>query len=338
MSIDYLNHAIIELTPVCNLRCRHCYNYWKSDSKQHLAPPASYQKAFRLLDHLLRHTSVKDIVFTGGEPTLAERFIELVLHAKLKNRTVTIITNGNGPESVYRQLAALRIDQCEISIHASKPEIHDRITGVEGSWQRAISTLQMMLANRIEVTPVIVITAINQADITETVRFFYEMGIRHIMVNRYNMGGEGLRDKHLSASHEQLRQVFCEINDFASNHPIRIFSGVCTPHCLLDPADYPLIGFGSCSSNVYNRPLTFDTEGNIRMCNHSPVVAGNIYRQSFEEIFISDYVQEWDCLEAIEYCQDCSLLSVCKGGCRAASEQTNGSLNKVDPVVRTFNK
>lgn len=336
MEVSFLEYAIIELTSACNLRCLHCYNHWKSDRNMAVVPSYSYKKTFRLIDHLLQHTNVRNIVFTGGEPTLAERFIELVLHIKLNDRKVTLITNGNGPEKIYNQLTSLHIDQCEISIHASNPAIHDRITGISGSWHKAIATLQLMLTNRITVTPIIVVTSVNQAYITKTIRFFYDMGIRHIMVNRYNIGGEGLKHIHLSATKEELQHVFSNIDQFAKEHPIRIISGVCTPHCLLNPADYPHIGFGTCSGNVYQRPLTFDPEGNLRMCNHSPTIAGNIYHQSFEDIFSSDYVNEWDCLDEIGHCNKCLLLSSCKGGCRAASEQIGSTLKNADPIIKAL--
>nr|WP_129733496.1 radical SAM protein [Parabacteroides goldsteinii] len=336
MDVSFLEYAIIELTQVCNLRCLHCYNHWKSGKSTAKVSAHSYRKTFNLLDYLLQHTNVKNIVFTGGEPTLADRFSELVLHAKLNDRKVTLITNGNGPEKIYNQLVSLHIDQCEISIHASNSTIHDRITGISGSWDNAIATLRLMLANKIAVTLIIVVTSINWAYVAKTIRFFYEMGIRHMMVNRYNVGGEGLKHIHLSTTKDELQQVFSEIDQLAEKHSIRIVSGVCTPHCLLNPEDYPHIGFGSCSGNVYQRPLTFDPDGNLRMCNHSPVIAGNIYQQSFEEIFSSDYVNEWDCLDEIDHCSKCPLLSACKGGCRAASEQMGSTLKNADPIIEAL--
>ena len=335
MDIHYLKYAIIELTSVCNLRCMHCYNHWKSSDGKTVIPENSYRKAFRLLDFLIRHTTVENIVFTGGEPTLGERFIELILHAKLEEKKVTVITNGNGPENIYRQLITLQADMIEVSIHSLNEQTHDRITGCPGSWQRAVSTLHLMRENKIKATPIIVITSINQTEIVETVDFFYQMGIRQIMVNRYNIGGEGLKQTHLSASATELRLIFQKLNLYAETHSIRIFSGVCTPFCLLNPEDYPNIGFGSCSDYVYQRPLTFDLDGNLRLCNHSPIVAGNIYHQTFEEIFSSDYVCEWNNLN-IEHCRSCNKLSVCKGGCRAASEQSGRSLQQADPIIETL--
>ncbi|WP_163171943.1 SPASM domain-containing protein [Bacteroides sp. 51] len=163
------------------------------------------------------------------------------------------------------------------------------------------------------------------------------MGIRSAMVNRYNLGGEGLNHVNgLSAGIKELRTSFSEVNEFASTSGMRIVSGVCTPHCILNPDDYPNIGFGSCSEDVYRRPLTFDIEGNLRLCNHSPIVAGNIFKQSFGEIFSSRYIDEWSELN-MSFCNQCTRLSKCRGGCRAASEQMGLTLKTEDPIVHELN-
>ena len=60
------------------------------------------------------------------------------------------------------------------------------------------------------------------------------MGIRRFMVNRYNIGGEGLNQPmQLSVGREALHQVFGEVNELASRYGLDVVSGVCTPHCLL---------------------------------------------------------------------------------------------------------
>ncbi len=333
MEIEYLKYAIVELTTECNLRCRHCYNWWKQPD----ALPRhqnSYKKAFRLLEYLLKHTSVENITFTGGEPTISERFAELVLHARLHGRRVTIITNGNGPTEVYRQLYRMQVNMLEVSIHSFRPEVHDRITDRKGSFDKAVQTLKEALSQGVKVTPVMVITSLNHADAAETLQFFHDLGIRSVMVNRYNIGGEGLKQEQtLSATAAQLRHAFGSMNEFAAAYPVRLFSGVCTPHCLLNPDDYPHIAFGSCSEDVYRRPLTFDIEGNLRLCNHSPVIVGNVFEKPLGDILNSAYVDEWADLE-LSFCTGCTRLKRCKGGCRAASEQVGLSLSHADPVIQ----
>jgi len=330
MSPEHLNLAIIEMTRFCNLHCVHCYNH------SYATEQGSYKKAFRLLEHLIRKTTVKHITFTGGEPCISERFTEIVLHAKLQGKKVTIITNGNGPTEVYHQLAKMKVDMLEFSIHSSIPKIHDRIARVAGSFEKAIGHLRFMQENGVKVTPVIVITSLNYDDAMATVRYFHQQGINNIMVNRYNMGGEGLNHHNLPANATQLQATFRQLNDYAEKCGLNIFSGVCTPFCLLNPDDYPHIRFGACSSNVYRRPLTFDLDGNLRLCNHSPVNAGNIYKQSLAEIFANPYLSEWEDLD-IPFCKGCIRLHECKGGCRAASEQMGYSLKNEDPIVRTLN-
>lgn len=334
MKPEYLNIAIIEITPQCNLRCVHCYNWWKQED---MTSPdmGSYKKAFRLLNHLIRKTTVKRITFTGGEPCISERFVELVLHAKLKGKRVTIITNGNGSSAVYHQLAKMKVDMMEFSIHSSEPEIHDRITGVPGSWEKAIGNMKQMMKSGIYVTPVIVITSLNYQTAEDTVHFFRQMGINSIMINRYNIGGEGLNHPNLPANAEQLRDAFGRLNKYVEKHAMNLFSGVCTPFCLLNPKDYPHIRFGACSPDVYRRPLTLDLDGNLRLCNHSPVKIGNIYKQSLREIFANPYISAWEDLD-IAFCKKCVHLHTCKGGCRAASEQTGLTLKNEDPIINTL--
>jgi len=332
MIIDYLQHAIIELTTECNIRCIHCYNWWKQDGESPLHQN-SYKKAFRLVDKLIKTTSVEHLTFTGGEPTISERFIELVLHAKLNNKKVTIITNGNGPTETYRQLCKLKTNLIEFSIHSLHADVHDKITRKPGSWKKATQHIAEVLKQGIAAIPVIVITKHNFEHAADTVRFFYDMGIRNAMVNRYNLGGEGLNHPNgLSANLTELHTAFSEVNEFAAASKMTIVSGVCTPHCILNPEDYPFIRFGSCADDVYRRPLTFDIEGNLRLCNHSPIIAGNIYKQSLGEILSSTYIDEWSQLN-MSFCNSCIRLEKCRGGCRAASEQMGLTLKSEDPIV-----
>lgn len=332
MAIDYLSHAIIELTTKCNIHCMHCYNWWKQDGEP-LLHQDSYGKAFRLVDRIIKTTTAPRLTFTGGEPTISDRFLEIVLHAKLNQKKVTVITNGNGPTDVYRQLCKLQTNLIEFSIHSLHADVHDRITRKPGSWKKAIQHITEVLNQGIAAIPVIVITKHNYSHAADTVRFFYDMGIRNAMVNRYNLGGEGLNHANgLSAGLTELRTAFSEVNEFAHTSDMRIVSGVCTPHCILNPDDYPHIRFGSCAEDVYQRPLTFDIEGNLRLCNHSPIVAGNIFKQSLGEILSSPYIDEWRELR-IPFCSQCSKLSKCRGGCRAASEQMGRTLNAEDPIV-----
>lgn len=65
MTVDYLRHMLVELTPACNLHCIHCYNGWKREEADALAG-GTYRKAFRVVDFLVRHTLAEHLIFTGA--------------------------------------------------------------------------------------------------------------------------------------------------------------------------------------------------------------------------------------------------------------------------------
>ena len=113
---------------------------------------------------------------------------------------------------------------------------------------------------------------------------------------------------------------------------IRFVSGVCTPVCLLEPRDYPHIRFTACSTDFNRRPVALSCTGDVRFCNHSPHVLGNIYDRPIGEI-LSDPASTARYAAVPDACRACRDLARCNGGCRAASEQVYGDFARIDPVL-----
>jgi radical SAM protein with 4Fe4S-binding SPASM domain len=331
-----LPHIAFEITDACNLNCIYCYNIWKMKEAEHQSFN-SYKKAIQTLQQLFSQADIKSVAFTGGEPFLAERFIEVVLFCRMEGKQVTIISNGSRiKESDYKQLLKMGVGLFEFPVHSEQAEIHDRMTNVKRSWEKSIASLKTVQRLGGYVVPVVVITQYNVKELGETLEFINSLGCSRIMLNRYNIGGKGCENPlEISASAEELRQAFTTANTKAEELGLTISSNVCTPVCLLNPEDYPSIGFGYCSFNVLQRPITLDINGNIRLCNHSPVVAGNIWEQSIEEILFSDYTTSWE-KSIPTLCVSCREWEKCKGGCRAASEQCLQTLWEEDPIIKSL--
>lgn len=294
----------------------------------------SYKQALKTLKKLFKIADIKNIAFTGGEPLMAERFLEIVLYCRMQGKSITIISNGTyGKQEDYHHLINMGVGLFEIPIHSPTAEIHDKMTQLPGSWQKSQDAIRYIIDNEAYVVPVIVLTKFNAAVLEETLAYIASLGLKRIMLNRYNIGGYGLKKPmDISLSQNELKSAFDVANAMSSKLKLVISSNVCTPQCVLNPADYPAIAFGNCSTNVLNRPLTLDIEGNMRLCNHSPVVAGNIYKQDLSEILFSDYSEKWE-TNIPEYCSKCDLWQKCLGGCRAASEQMGNGLLKEDPII-----
>lgn len=328
-----LSHIAFETTDACNLDCVYCYNIWKTDRVKH-EPFNSYKQAMATLKQAFAMADIQQVAFTGGEPFLSERFAEVILFCRMEGKQVTLISNGTvGTAREYKQLHKLGVGLFELPVHSFDADTHDRMTRLKGSWQKSVDSIRELLRLGARVVPVVVITRHNVDQLGKTLDFIHSLGCNRIMLNRYNIGGKGCNaPMEVSANAQQLIRAFSLANEKAEQKDLRLTANVCSPVCLLNPADYPLIGFGHCSFDPLHRPVTLDIRGNVRLCNHSPIVAGNIHQQSFRDILYSDYSLSWE-TAVPDLCQPCSHWSVCKGGCRAASEQCFGTLKEADPII-----
>ncbi len=326
--------VVFEVTSKCNLKCAYCYNIHKVEGAP---PPAKegYRNAKKTLKKLFDSVELKQVTMSGGEPFLSERFSELVLFCRMRKKNVAVITNGQLlDEENLRPLLEMGVKTFEIPLHSPTPDAHDEMTGVPGSHEKALNALERVKNLGGTAVPVVVITRINYSTVGETLHRIKSLGLRRVMLNRFNIGGQGIAShKTVALTHEQLRSAFSAAEDAVEKLGLKATSNVCSPKCVLDPADYPHIGFAVCTPEVARRPLTLDPAGNVRYCNHSPIIIGNIHKSDWNEIVHSDYAKRWE-TDKPKICETCDLWTQCYGGCRAASEQIGGTLRDADPILR----
>ncbi len=296
--------------------------------------PQAYKTAIKTLKKLFSIANVSNITITGGEPFLHDRFAEIILFCRMKNKEVTIISNGNSVNKEdYKTMIDLGVGLFEFPFHSIHADAHDYLTGVKESWEKSLQSIKDVISLGGKVVPVIVITKYNYDHVNDTIMYLNDLGLKRIMLNRFNIGGKGISENsNLKNDLQNLRNVYKKADRLASEYKISLSSNVCTPFCVLDPHDYPNIRFSSCSINVFKRPLTLEQNGNLRVCNHSPIVFGNIFKDNLNDILSSDYIKQWGDVVP-DYCSNCNKYKICLGGCRAASEQLGLTLDSVDPVV-----
>lgn len=328
--------VVYEVTDACNQRCRFCYNHWKGSACPATPPAPDFPLARRTLRRLLRQTSVGSLSLSGGEPMLMPGIHDLALRARFSGAKVNILTNGTllGNDDV-EIMKHIGIGAVQIPILAAEPAIHDYMTGLPGSWQKAVENAKKTSSTKAEwLVPVLIVSKLNASQVEQTLRFYAtEFGSTTAMVNRFNIGGLGLHHAtELSISKEEIKGIFARVDKVAGELGMTIQSGVCTPICVLNPGDYTNIMFSHCSTDLSNRPLTVNYKGDVRFCNHSPRVLGNIYDKTIRTI-ISECMNDSYFDKVPETCSTCSLWTRCRGGCRAASEQLYGTFGKADPIL-----
>ena len=327
-----IDHLVFELTGACNQCCRFCYNHWR-DGITPIAPPDP-SAARKTLKKLLSQASVGNLSFSGGEPMLLSNVHDLVLHARFKGCQVNVLSNGTLlTGDALGNFLSLGVSTIQIPLLSADASVHDYLTGLPGSWEKAADALRRTGREGIGAA-VLVITKVNAPGVWETLRLIRDCGIKTVMVNRFNIGGNGIRNiRELVPDRKGLQDAFATVEAFAAANPhMRFVSGVCTPLCYLDTAPFPHIRFTRCSTDLTGRPVTVNYNGDVRFCNHSPRVLGNIYARPIGDILTDPEINGWY-TRVPEECGKCPLLQRCGGGCRAASEQVHGTFSALDPIL-----
>lgn len=328
-----LNYVVFEATSECNLHCIYCYNHWKRPGEAPLqVPEKQYNQNIATLRKLFKVAHVKHVTFSGGEPSLSERLEEQILFCRMKGASISLISNGYALTTErISELIRLGVSLFEFPFHSHIPSVHDRMTGVVGSWEKARHNMLVASKMGAMVVPVVVITQHNAGHLGETLTELHRLGFNRMMLNRYNIGGRNVQaSERVSANKAELNEAFAQASKVGAQLKLSLSSNVCTPHCIVDPLHFRNIAFTNCSPNLAQRPLTLTADGNLRFCNHSPSVLGNIFTHELSKLLETNYFN----VDAVpEFCADCSKYSRCLGGCRAAAEQVGRSFNDVDPLA-----
>lgn len=330
----HLDMVVFETTDACNQSCKFCYNHFKSQQGFVMAAP-DFSLAKKSLQTLLQQAEVSSISFSGGEPLLVPRLFDLILKARFAGSNVHLLTNGTLlTDDTIGYCRDLGVEMIQIPILAPDAELHDSITGLAGSWQRAVATARKIARwDSSRLIPVFILSALNISHVLPTLELYRDLGVKHIMFNRFNVGGLGIQHwKALRLTTQQLQDTFAAASRFLVENNMVANSGVCSPICILDPKHYPGIRFAHCNTDVSHRPITVNYRGDVRYCNHSPRVLGNIHREPLSQILTQATASGY--FDSVpDVCAQCSLWSRCRGGCRAASEQLYGRFDLADPIL-----
>ena len=301
-----------------------------------VAPAPDFRLARRTLRRVLRQATVGSVSLSGGEPMLMPRIHELTLKARFAGANVNLLSNGTLIKDIDLEIMKqVGVGTIQIPILAAEPSLHDYTTGLKGSWQKAVDNARKISSIKSNwLLPVLIVSKLNIHNIEEILRFYQsEFGSTRAMVNRFNIGGLGkLNASELTLTTSELKDAFTRVDRVAGELGMSIQSGVCTPMCVLNPDDYPNIMFSHCSTDLSNRPLTVNYKGDVRFCNHSPRILGNIYDKPIGQI-VSECQDDGYFDKIPTPCDTCKLWARCRGGCRAASEQLYGTFNRVDPIL-----
>lgn len=103
-----------------------------------------------LVDDVSRFKPI--IAVTTAEPLLYPQLLDLIDHVHSRGMEIWVTTNGFLLPNFAPKFIEHQLDRLQVSIDGP-PEIHDKIRGVKGGFQRAIDGIDFILRNRRAKTP-----------------------------------------------------------------------------------------------------------------------------------------------------------------------------------------
>lgn len=292
--------AFLYLTYACNLRCSHCYMY-KARTRE---APLTLDEYKRLFEDLAAQ-GVKSVTFSGGEPLLHPLFRELVLAAKERSFTVTVLSNGTKWNESFLSFAEGNIDEVQISVDGINEETCSRVRGpevFEKAVETAISLAKIGVATSVATTPLT--TTVQEIDkgYLSFAKRLQEQSAGKIVFRLSSkiLDGRdcGRSEEFASLASKLANQLYHDNKSrtFSINHPPNVGLRTC--------------GWGS---------LAFSPDGFVYPCNRVDDCAalGSIRRVSVNELLRrASALSIASDVDHSEPCRKCPLRYLCGGGCR----------------------
>lgn len=137
----HLRSLVIDVTPLCNMRCPHCYFTPFRDK-----PPMSLDKLKVTLEQA-QAMGVYHYILMGGEPTMdMERLAAVIELTKPEESYINITSNGwDFTRETARRLRELEADKVVFSLDSGIEEEHDRGRR-KGSYRQVMAAVEHVLA------------------------------------------------------------------------------------------------------------------------------------------------------------------------------------------------
>lgn len=287
--------VILELTYRCNLICKHCYT--RKEKRAEL----TIEKIKDILDQLVECGTFY-INYTGGEIFLRSDFFDILSYAKKKGFFQVLLTNGTfiNSESI-NFLKEIKPQGVEISLLGATPQTHDSITGVQGSFRKALEAIRLLRKNNIFVYSK---TTLMKSNVHE----YKKIKSLAVGMGAYPRISAGILPRFDGSTEPQTYAINLEDRKRFLNNDI------------LDESFNTLIEDGDATSSLTCKAgrclACINPYGDVSPCVVLPVKLGNIHDAPFKEIW---HNKEHDTLNELrnlnesdlEKCMTCREKDIC---------------------------
>ena len=320
------------LTRRCNLECAHCYI--AAGPSETADGELSTAECLRIADEILALNPAPLFILSGGEPLLRADLATIASHASARGATVVVGTNGT--LLTDERIAELRdagVTGFAVSVDSLEPSHHDNFRHGRGALAATAAALERLRAHRLDFVVQTTATRGNRRELAALVDWAADQGA--VCFNLYFLVATGRGARLADLAPEEYESILGELVGHARRHRGRMMvRAKCAPHFMrhvhaADP-DSPILGYETrCPCGVQYGRITPD--GKLTPCPYLPVAAGDLRRQSFEEVWRgSALLAELRDGVPAGKCGRCEYRRMC-GGCRARAYALTGDVLAADP-------
>lgn len=300
--------AVVEVTESCNFNCIWCYAS-SGYSKNHMS-----KENLKKILKKLSDAGVKQITYSGGEPTMYPYLKDAVKMAKEKGFIVHMNTNGYLlTKELALELRKLGLSQVQINIDSIDPKKHDEIRGKEGSFHRAVEALKNAKKVGLTCASQSVLTKMNENEIFDIFKFCRSLGVHRCRV--WDVTPSGVANGKMDLRPMDYIGTLRKLDEFAYKLGAKyIESG--DPFF---PMDYKtkLDVYGGYCPAIRGGFVTISMKGDVYSCSTQRSPFCNIIdlNGNFTEVLRNKIKEHYGSFEIPSECKGCNFWKRCKGGC-----------------------
>lgn len=329
----------LELTEGCDHRCGHCYNVWNASpgDPQHADlsrdPPLPTAALLAALQKAAVQAPLEHITITGGEPLLRRDALDVIAAAATMVPTVQLITNGSHVSpATARRLKAAGVRGVQLTLLAGSRALHDRLKGAVCFDDTTRAALDLAEAG-VPVQCCYVAMAENAGELRGVLELCVALGIRQLSYNRMSPTGGAIHEiARLLPSAAQVEADLDTAEQLGRAWGVHVSTAMPIPPCLVRLDRYRWVQLGFCSTGSDTPHLVMDVRGNVRSCNLSSKILGNLARQDWSELFGHPYLSGFK-QNIPEVCRGCAFERSCQGGCKESATATYGDPTHAEPFL-----
>lgn len=176
-----LVHTNLQILYQCNFRCRIC-EFWHASYQDQ---PRLSLNQIKIISEKFNQIGPQVISIGGGEPLLHPEVVDIVRVLARYHFPVMICNGWFVTEKIARDLFEAGMEEISVSVDYADAAKHDTQRGVTGAFDRAVSALEILNANRVRpdqrVHMITVVMDDNLQEVGSLIQLCKKMGITYLV-------------------------------------------------------------------------------------------------------------------------------------------------------------